>query len=160
MREFAAMTIIAILASATLINSGLIRRSVHRRRTDMDGGRRARVCTTNGGGAAVGLLMVIGCATAIGGFTVGGNRAVSPLMCTVAAPDEAFIHLHQSSLVASGDCPIEGLGCPMTKLPINVVPSLLDRPWDMLSFSSGFHETRLAPVVVRWNSPLVGGQGQ
>ena len=90
MREFAAMTIIAILASATLINSGLIRRSVHRRRTDMDGGRRARVCTTNGGGAAVGLLMVIGCATAIGGFTVGGNRAVSLLI-----PDTRLRLIHR-----------------------------------------------------------------
>src|SRR5262249_52204421 len=38
---------------------------------------------------------------------------------------------------------------------INVVTSLLDRPWDMPSFSAGFHETGLAPVVVRWTRPTV-----
>jgi hypothetical protein len=32
----------------------------------------------NRSGAAVGVLAVVGCATALIGFTVGGNRAVSP----------------------------------------------------------------------------------
>ena len=46
----------------------------------MDGG-------TGISGAAVGVLVDVGCATAISGFTVGSNRTVSALMSTVA--DEA-----------------------------------------------------------------------
>jgi hypothetical protein len=48
----------------------------------MDGG-------TGISGAAVGVLVDVGCATAISGFTVGSNRAVSALMSTVA--DEASV---------------------------------------------------------------------
>ena len=69
---------------------GSIRRSVPQRggrkipsvsrRTNMDGG-------TGISGAAVGVLVDVGCATAISGFTVGSNRTVSALMSTVA--DEA-----------------------------------------------------------------------
>ena len=43
---------------------------------------------------------------------------------------------------------------------IIVIPSLLDRPWDMPSFSTGFHKTSLAPVVVRWTKPIVLVAGQ
>ena len=79
---------------------GSIRRSVPQRggrkipsvyrRTNMDGGTRIS-------GAAVGVLAVVGCATAISGFTVGGNRAVSPLVSTVAVADEASPAVGSSS---------------------------------------------------------------
>ena len=71
---------------------GSIRRSVPQRggrkipsvsrRTNMDGG-------TGISGAAVGVLVDVGCATAISGFTVGSNRTVSALMSTVA--DDASV---------------------------------------------------------------------
>ena len=44
------------------------------------------------------VLAVVGCATAISGFTVGGSRAVSPLMSTVPKADEASTAVESSSV--------------------------------------------------------------